>query len=219
MQEENTEILRDFAFRLNARAEACGFSQVEIGAKLGAKPPRVSNWFQGRNFPRAREKAELAKLLGVTVEWLVQGTGEPERSAVAEEESAYGDQVRTVPLISWTHAGVAASYDAMPKHWQGAVPTTSRDRRAFALTIEGDSMEPKFFAGDRVVCEPSAEPRNGKAVVVKFADDAVQLRIYHKLRNGHIQLASLRPEIYPTQIYTAADFNWIFPVCELVRSV
>lgn len=122
-------------------------------------------------------------------------------------------------MISWSHAGEAATYDEMPKHWHGAVASTSRDPKAFAVTVEGDCMEPKFFAGDRVVLEPSAERRNGKAVVAKLADDAVHLRIYTKLPNGTIRLTSLKPDIYPPLDYTAKDFNWIYPVRELVRSV
>lgn len=180
----------------------------------------MSNWFTGRNFPRAREKVELAKLLGVRIEWLIKGEGKPEKSSELHEDQApYSAGVREVPVISWTHAGVAATYDEMPKHFQGKVASLSTDRRAFALTIEGDSMEPKFMSGDRVVLEPTREPINGKPVVAKFETDAVQLRIYHKLRNGRIQLASLRPEIYPTETYESADFHWIYPVRELVRSV
>lgn len=218
-QEENTEILRDFAWRLNACAERKGLSQVEIANQMGVKPPRVGNWFQGRNFPRSREKVQLAKLLGVTVDWLIQGVRDNPEISVEEAAVPYGEAVRQIPVISWTHAGVAATYEEMPRHWQGKVASTSSDRRAFALTIEGDSMEPKFFAGDRVVLEPSNQPINGKPVVAKFANDAVQLRIYHKLRDGRIQLASLRPEIYPTETFETNEFNWIYPVRELIRSV
>lgn len=222
-QEESTDFLRAFAWRLTSLASRRGLQQVDIANRLGVKPPRVGNWFQGRNMPRKAERVALAKLLGVTVEWLIEGTTEADRYLVEDVEKARsefgGDPVREVPLISWTHAGEAATYEAMPKHWHGRVATTSTDPRAFAVTVEGDSMEPKFFAGDRVICEPSQEPRNGKPVVAKYADDAVQLRIYHKLPDGRIRLASLRPEIYPTFDHQPSAFNWIYPVRELVRSV
>jgi phage repressor protein C with HTH and peptisase S24 domain len=226
VQEENSEILSDFALRLSQAATRAGLTQAEIAARLGIsddRSGRVNNWFKARNFPRAREKPLLAKLLGVRPEWLYHGLGEPQEysgdPAVNEAQAEYGTKVREVPLISWTHAGVAASYEAMPKHWHGRVPSTSRDPRAFALTIEGDSMEPKFFAGDRVICEPSEAPRNGRPVVAKYENEEVQLRIYHKLPDGKIRLSSLRPEIYPTMEYNQEGFRWIFPVKELVRSV
>jgi len=211
-------MLRDFAWRLNAAAEKVDLRQVEIAARLGAKPQTVGNWFQGLNYPRKRERHELAKLLGVTLGWLMEGNTDPGPTTVEEQQAGY-TAVREVPVISWTHAGVAATYEEMPRHFQGKVATNSTDRRAFALTIEGDSMWPTFLPGDKVICEPSNEPRNSKPVVAKFADDAVQLRIYHKLKDGRIQLASLRPEIYPTQDYDPKEFHWIYPVRELVRSV
>ncbi len=195
-----------------------GLSQADIAAKLGTKPPRVNNWFKGKNFPRSIERAPLAKLLACTSDWLYSGIGEPEGSSEVRDEVAGGIPVRAVPLISWTHAGTAATYEEMPKHWQGSISSMSRDRRAFALTIEGDCMEPKFLSGDRVVCEPSNPPHNGKPVVARFVDDNVALRIYHKLPNGKIRLAPLNP-IYPTIEHKPSEFAWIFPVVELNRPI
>lgn len=79
-------------------------------------------------------------------------------------------------------------------------------------------MEPKFLPGDRVILEPSRPPINGKAVIAKFADDAVQLRIYQKLSGGKIRLAPLNT-VYAATEHTLDEFNWIFPVVELSRPV
>jgi SOS-response transcriptional repressor LexA len=133
-------------------------------------------------------------------------------AAVAE----HGHMMREVPVISWSHAGEAAVYEEMPRHFRGKVPTSSSDPRAFGVIVEGDSMEPKVFAGDRVVCEPSRPPSNGKPVVAKHVDEGVQLRIYHKLPNGKIRLAPLNP-VYPTVEHDPAGFLWIYPVKNLVR--
>jgi phage repressor protein C with HTH and peptisase S24 domain len=222
-QEEKTELLRDFAFRLHRAAEDAGLSQVDIADKIGAKRPRVGNWFQGRNLPKKAERLALSKLLGVTVEWLVYGTTENDSfrtEDVEKKREIYGGPpVREIPVVSWSHAGEAATYEELPRHFHGRVATSSTDPRAFAVTVEGDCMEPKFFAGDRVVLEPSQPLRNGKPVVAKHADDAVQLRVYTKLPTGVIRLASLRPEIYPTVDHEPSSFHWIYPVRELVRSV
>lgn len=201
-----------------------GLSQTQVAALLRLKVARVSNWFQGRNMPRSAEKSALARALGVNLQWLMEGTGpielnsKPEDAVLQEAVAEHGVEVRQVPIISWAHAGEAASYEALPKHWHGTVATTSRDRRAFALTIEGDSMEPKFYQGDCVILEPTAEPRNGHPVVAKYVDDAVQLRIYHKLPSGKIRLAPLNP-VYPVEERARKDFHWIFPVCGLYRKV
>ncbi|MDX8384839.1 MAG: S24 family peptidase, partial [Ghiorsea sp.] len=41
---------------------------------------------------------------------------------------------------------------------------------AFALRIEGDSMQPEFRAGEYVAVDPSREVRNGSFVVAKLKD-------------------------------------------------
>ncbi len=220
-QEESSEELSNFAFRLASRAEKLGLSQVAIGERLGAKKPRVSNWFSAKNFPRAREKVALATLLGVRLEWLIRGEGLPEISSEDQEDSdPHIHRVREVPVVSWSHAGAAATYEEIPKHSQGHVATTSRDRRAFAVIVEGDCMEPKFLPGDHVILEPGAHPRNGKPVVAKLAEDEeVQLRVYTKLPGGRISLATLKPAIYPTVEYHASAFSWIYPVAGMYRGV
>lgn len=190
---------------------------------MGTNTGRVNHWFTGRNFPRVAERVRLADLLRCNLDWLMKGEGEIEKSlqTLSEPPGSYGTSTiifpREVGVVSWSHAGQAATYEELPKEWREKIATTSRDRRAFGVVVEGDCMEPKYLAGDILIVEPSHEPRNGKPVVAKLADDAVQVRIYTKLRDGSISLASMKPEIYPTEKYTAKDFHWIWPVHSMVR--
>ena len=155
MQAENLEQLQNFSIRLSGRADHLGLSQTALAEMLGIKLARVSNWFQGRNFPRTRERVELARRLGVRLEWLIHGLGDPENFSsdpvVNEAVAEYGVETHQVPVISWAHAGAAAAYEEMPRHFMGKISAMSRDTRAFALIVEGDSMELKIVAGDRVV--------------------------------------------------------------------
>ena len=162
---------------------------------------------------------KLARILGVTIDWLIQGTTETKSYVAREDAPDYGNKVREVRVVSWTHAGQAAAYEELPTDWQTKVATTSTDPRAFAVTVEGDSMEPKFFTGDRVICEPSREPVNGKIVVAKLKTDGVVLRVFHRLPGNKIKLTSLRPEIYVPVECSTSDLDWVFPVRELIRSV
>jgi phage repressor protein C with HTH and peptisase S24 domain len=223
VQGENEEILRDFAFRLDARAAAVGLSQSEIASRLGTNTGRVNHWFSGRNFPRIAERVRLAELLGVNLDWLIKGEGPVEKNlqTLSEPAASYGTDAiifpREVGVVSWSHAGQAASYEEIPKDWRDKVATTSRDRKAFGVVVEGDCMEPKYLHGDILIIEPSSEPRNGKPVVAKLKDDAVQVRIFTKMPGGKIRLATMKPEIYPTLDHSPADFHWIWPVHSMVR--
>lgn len=220
MQDDNTEkteILQAFAWRLATCADRAGLKQTQIAERLGIGESTVGGWFQGLNFPRKAQRPKLAQMLGVTWNFLETGNTEKPDPIGIDLPSAL--EVRQIPVVSWSHAGSAATYEEIPKTWQVRVSTFLSDKRAFAVEVEGDCMEPKFMEGDRVVLSPSNEPRNGKPVVAKLADDGVQLRIYHKLQSGRIRLATLKPEIYPTEEYDASAFHWIYPVLEMSRAI
>lgn len=48
-------------------------TQAAIAQRLGVGASRVGNWFQGLNFPKEDDARRLAELLGVSVEWLLEG--------------------------------------------------------------------------------------------------------------------------------------------------
>lgn len=217
-----TEELKDFSFRLQKAFKDARATPADVFGRIGVPFPVVMDWMKGKKLPRSAEVRRLAEQLDVRVEWLQRGEGEQTTRSDEHggEPSSYGAIIfpREVGVLSWSHAGQAASYEEIPKDWREKVATTSRDRRAFGVVVEGDCMEPKYLAGDILIVEPLHEPRNGKPVVAKLADDAVQVRIFTRMPGGKIRLASMRPEIYPTIEYTAADFHWIWPVHQMIRN-
>ena len=78
---------------------------------------------------------------------------------------------RHVPLISWVQAGHWNEVcDVLPleevTEW---IPALARvGPRAFALRIQGDSMEPKFTVGAAIVVEPDVHAQNGDYVIVRL---------------------------------------------------
>src|SRR5688572_10753414 len=57
---------------------------------------------------------------------------------------------RRAPVVSWAAAGVARAYEDLANQIEETVETECKDPNTFAIIIEGDSMENKFYAGDRV---------------------------------------------------------------------
>jgi SOS-response transcriptional repressor LexA len=125
---------------------------------------------------------------------------------------------RRVPIVSWATAGEAKDYQDLASQIDEYVETNSKDPNAFAVIIEGDSMENKFFAGDRVVFAPNLEPRNGDAVLAKMNDGRVFFKWFH--RTGHegmkIKLSSENPNYGPME-YTREDLQFIYPAWEVKR--
>lgn len=214
-----TEELREFSFRLKTAVHDRGIHAADLAASMGVPLDRVDEWLKGQRLPRAADLRRAAEALGVSVDWLQRGEGLRTHAVTEDPQMPYGviPLSREVGVVSWSHAGEAATYEELPKDWREKVATTSRDRRAFGVVVEGDCMEPKYLNGDILIIEPSHEPRNGKAVVAKLKDDAVQVRIYTKMPNGKIRLATMKPDIYPTLDHTLGDFHWIWPVHSMVR--
>ena len=86
-----------------------------------------------------------------------------------------------IPLIDYVRAGELAEI-ANPFPIGGAYDWLLTDLdlsdRAFALEIEGNSMEPEFKAGDRVIVDPSISPSPGDFVVAKNHDEKATFKKY-----------------------------------------
>jgi SOS-response transcriptional repressor LexA len=118
--------------------------------------------------------------------------------------------MRMIPVIGWAHAGSAESYEEIPPTWQCKLATECRDAKAFAVTLEGDSMEPRFGEGDFIIVQPSETPYSGCFVVAKFANDGVIFRRL-EMSGPVISMVPLN-ERYQVTTHRQEDFAWIYPV-------
>ena len=136
-------------------------------------------------------------------------------SALATEPSA-----KRVPVVSWAAAGAARAYEDLANQIEEVVESDCKDANAFAIIIEGDSMETKFYAGDRVVFAPNYEPRNGDAVVAKLNDGRVFFKYY--FRTGHegarVKLVSENANYSPLE-FERGEFAFIYPAWEIKRKL
>jgi phage repressor protein C with HTH and peptisase S24 domain len=98
------------------------------------------------------------------------------------------------------------------------VETDCRDPNAFAMIIEGDSMEPEIRAGDRVIFAPNLEPRNGEPAVVKLVDGRVYVKTFHTTgpQGSQVRLTSINPNYVPME-FDKKDVLFVYPAWELKR--
>ena len=113
---------------------------------------------------------------------------------------------RTVPLLGLAQAGTGGfpagqGWDeiALPSPGEGGI---------YALEVQGDSMEPLYREGDRIVVSPTEQVRRGDRVVVKTRDGEVMAKILHRQTGKQIELHSLNPA-YPPRIFELVDIEWI----------
>lgn len=125
---------------------------------------------------------------------------------------------RRVPVVSWAAAGEARAYEDLANQIEETVETDCRDQNAFSIIIEGDSMEHKFYAGDRVVFAPNSEPRNGDAVVAKLTDGRVFFKYFFRTgpEGQRVKLSSENPNYGPME-FDRSELAFIYPAWEVKR--
>ena len=133
---------------------------------------------------------------------------------VGEQPGALGGSgraLRWVPVVSWAHMGQAVCYEELPMTWQERIPTDCPDERAFAVTLVGDCMEPRYYAGELAIAMPSMDLRPGCLVLAKLANDGVIFRRYHEVDADTVRLTAYNP-VFPEMVLPREAFHWIYPV-------
>jgi len=179
--------------RLKQLRESTGLSQAEFGDKLGFKHNKVRDLESGKQ-KITRDIALLVEEVFFAREWwLLLGEGEMLKKSLVptrKDPAAAGDMPdagfqipapsRRIPILSWAQAGTDGFFVDSHAVGQGFgdinCPYDVTDPNAYALIISGDSMAPKYEAGDIVVLSPAAGVQTGDYAVVRLADGQVMAK-------------------------------------------
>lgn len=196
-------------------------TQAELASLLGIHRTYLVLIEKGKKIPSPRleraildfmEKAEQKSLSPETL-W-----NESQRTRNSASRLIPEAPARRAPVVSWAAAGQARAYEDLANQLEEMVETDCRDQNAFAIIIEGDSMEPRFLAGDRVVFAPNSEPRNGDAVVAKLQDGRVLFKYFFRTgpEGARVKLVSENSNYGPME-FERSDFFFIYPAWEVKR--
>ena len=119
---------------------------------------------------------------------------------------------RTVPLLGLAQAGTGGFFDSAGfpagQGWDEVALPSPGDSGIYALDVQGDSMQPLYREGDRIVVSPTEQVRRGDRVVVKTRDGEVMAKILARQSAKQIELHSLNPA-YPPRTIEVADLEWV----------
>lgn len=168
--------MKTFGERLRQARKEKGLKQPELAAACGwESQSRISMYEQGKRVPDAEDVRKLAKCLNVSAAWLQ--FGESEHANVAPAAPA----TRVIPVINYVQAGDPKEIvdDYAPGMGFDQITTDLElGPHAFALVIKGNSMEPDFKEGDKVIIDPSVEPQPGDFVVAKCPTQEATFKKY-----------------------------------------
>lgn len=130
-------------------------------------------------------------------------------ASMAKNKGATGP---AIPVIGLAQAGDEGYFDdaGFPcgGSWEDVRIPGELDDNVYALEIAGDSMDPVFRAGDKVLVAPNATVRRGDRVVVKTNAGEVMAKELRKLTEAVVELISLNTE-YEDRTLARQDIQWI----------
>ncbi|WP_375450021.1 helix-turn-helix transcriptional regulator [uncultured Devosia sp.] len=156
-------------------------------------------------WPSTESIAKVLEATGESFDSFLNGTG-------AFLQLSDSSIIGTVPLLGLAQAGSGGFFDGagfpVGQGWDEIALPTAGDAGIYALEIHGDSMEPLYREGDRVVVSPTQQVRRGDRVVVKTRDGEVMAKILARQSIKQIELHSLNPA-YEPRILDMSEVDWM----------
>ncbi len=199
--------MNTIAERLKHARELAGLTQPELAAKAKVSQGTIGNIETGLR-KRPRDLLSIAAALSVTPVWLETGKGQMQSSVIDLLTSDVGEPValkgmRRLPVVGEVKGGddgYLDEYQYPVGFGDGYIEYPTTDPNAYALRVRGDSMHPRYRAGEFVVIEPSIEAQDSDDVIVICSNGKKMLKQLNWRRDGEIQLLSLNSGYGPLTI-------------------
>lgn len=168
--------------RIRQAREAAGLTQDDIASHFGIRRVSVTQWEGDITKPAVAKVGQLAALLGVSPQWLLDGVTEMSSARLSASETRdrrpmsfkplttpgkdlVGD--RDFPIYAAAMGGTGhmiVSFDAIEVVKRPAI--LEGVRGAYGLLVMGDSMHPAYKQGDMALVHPHLPPARDEDVVL-----------------------------------------------------
>lgn len=164
-----------------------GMKVDEIASSLGVSQQTYYNYESGNREPSIENIVVLAKLFGVSADYLF-GLTDDTGTRIAPQTPIKESTIKVYEKIP---AGVE-DIDTIPYIDEIEVSKTMvEDDSFFGLIISDNSMNPEYFDGDTVVVKKQSFAENGDDVVVSINQGDIQIRRVQKISNDILRFKAL----------------------------
>ena len=188
---------------VDSLAERNGLSASGLARRAGLDPTAFnkSKRTNADGSPRWLSTESLSKVLQA------MNSSLEDFAALAE-----GRQGHTAPLLGFAKAGSEGYFDdaGFPtgQGWDEVRFPGLETENVYALEITGDSMEPVYRRGDRIIVTPGAAIRRGDRVVVRTKEGEVLAKLLGRQTERTIELISINADYGPREL-ARVDLAWI----------
>lgn len=202
-----------FAERIKESREKNKLSQTELGEKIGVSLSTITRWEKGKRTPRSEELLALAKVLNVSVAYLLGETDSfapfdnEEKADINKNAKAtplnLKDYLR-VPVITMRTPACAGEGNGLDyveleaEEWdflgKKSIATYDDMRPPFGVYVEGDSMEEMDIPdGSVAYVNPAEEPQNGECALIVYRGQWSIKGVFIN-RDGSVTLRAGKPQ-------------------------
>lgn len=171
---------------IKSRRIEMNYTMKELAEKVGVSEGTISRWESGDISNMRRDKiVNLAKTLHISpaaiMEW--------------DEQEQRTNAIR-IPVLGRVAAGIPIEMVEDVIDWEEIDDATAKLGTIFALSIKGDSMEPRIVSGDVVIVRQQDDAESGDIVIVSVNGDDATCKRLRKYKDG-IELIPSNPSYSP----------------------
>ena len=123
-----------------------------------------------------------------------------------------GALTQRIPVIGYAQAGELGYFDdagyPAGSGWDEVLFPQVGDPHAFALEIQGDSMQPAYRDGDTIIVSPGASIRRGDRLVVKTKEGEVMAKELVRQTATRVELTSIN-QAHGDRALQAGEIEWM----------
>lgn len=184
----------EFFERVDRRRLEKGFdSDRALSIAVNGKPDLIRDAKRNQRLPKGDNLAALAEALDTTVDWLMHGSQVEVASEVAFADAGlkwhgfpHGRRNENLPVLGTAHGGTLIYLDTdggeadveqtlfeptQVVRYVIRPPALNGVKEAYAVYIQGESMDPRYRPGDMAVVDPRKPPQIGDDVIVQLSND------------------------------------------------
>lgn len=180
--------------RIRMLAAERGITIAELAIAVGMQPPALRRYTRHEAEPKLEIAQAIAAYFDVPVDQVL-GT-EPDSWPL--QKISVSERAQRIPVFGAAQGGIGfdvTDVDA-PVDWLPRPQYLDGANDPYGVYIVGDSMEPRFFAGEIVFVHPGKPVKRGDYVVVQLAAGSEKHAIVKQFRgfgDGHLLLEQLNP--------------------------
>lgn len=183
-----------------------GLTQRGLAERMGVNPAAVNRMLYGRRNIMADELPIIEEYLGVRLDLratdgrdgdeyrqdkaaTTRGFSDVKRAAIEGHDAILPDVMQALPPVPvFTGLRGSAIVDWVPRH-----PHQLAVRDAYALYVESDDMQPRYFRGEIAYVHPARPAMTGGDCVIEMKTGAVLLRRLVQKSADRLTVQQLNP--------------------------